>query len=305
MFLFLFFGMASAHITFTPNYGAPSGWYFATTMKVPHGIPDHFTTKIEVTVPNGVLTVKPEDVAGWDISITTRDIAPYVSHGKTITTGPASIVYQASTAADALDDKHLMTIQFQTKMGCSFTTADSTNTKWQGEYTLWWPTKQHYSAPGSLDIIATDEWTGIPASENAAWATATPKPCPYTFIYSNDKCVDEQDKSQVGMLWNQELVPVAANQDEVKNIEHVKSLMNEQMLDLNETFTGRLEALDRISTHYDLHLATSIAAITLSSVSFGMLVGFVIARLTCPKKQYASMLGVPLVQKPELEITRH
>lgn len=55
MFLFSLFGTATAHVTFTPNYGAAPGWYFATTLKVPHAEPGHFTTKLEVDVPEGVL----------------------------------------------------------------------------------------------------------------------------------------------------------------------------------------------------------------------------------------------------------
>ena len=295
-FLFILFTVASAHITFTPNYGAPSGWYFATSMKVPHGKPGHFTTKIEVSVPYGVLTVKPEDVSGWDITIQERDITPYVSHGKTVTKGPSKIIYQAQTALDALDDKHLMTVDFQTKIGCDFKSSETTNTEWQGEYTLWWPTKQFYSVENSLDIIDVDEWTGIPKNKDSAWATATPKPCPYTFIYSGDKCINEQDKSQVGLTWDNVLVPVALDQNAIENVAHVKSLLNEEILDLNETFTERLNSLDRISTYYDVHIIVSIVALVFSVLSFGLIFGFVLARATCSQKKYASMLGVPLVQ---------
>lgn len=293
----MLFTFTSAHITFTPNYGAPSGWYFTTSMKIPHGKPGHFTTKIEVSVPYGILTVKPEDIHGWDITIQERDITPYVSHGNTISKGPSTIIYQANTAADALDDKHLMTVDFQTKIGCDFKSSETTNTEWQGEYTLWWPTKQYYSTENSLDIIDTDEWTGIPENKDSAWATAKPKPSPYTFIYSSNKCINEQDKSQVGLIWDNVLVPVAADQNAIENVAHVKSLLNEEIFDLNETFTGRLDTLDRISTYYDVHIVVSIIALVFSVLSFGLICGFVLARTMCSQKKYASILGVPLVQE--------
>jgi len=302
MFLFLLFGTAAAHVTFTPNYGAPSGWYFATTLKVPHGKPGHFTTKLEVGVPEGVLTVKPEDIPGWDITTTTRSITPYVSHGNTVSTGPDKIVYQAKTAGDALDDKHLMTIQFQTKIGCAFDSTKATNTKWQGEYTLWWPTKQHYSSPDSLDITDVDEWTGIPQTADAPWGAAQPKPSPYTFIYSGNKCVNEQDEKQVGMTWDGELIAPAENQHQVENVEHVKSIFNEEILDLNETLNARISSLDRISKYYEIHVATSVVSLIFSVLSFGIIVGLFVARLSCSKKRYVSMLGVPLVEPKNNEL---
>jgi hypothetical protein len=206
-------------------------------------------------------------------------------------------VYQAKTAEDALDDKHLMTMEFQTKMGCAFDSSKGTNSEWQGEYTLWWPTKQHYSVPGSLNILDTDEWTGIPESADAAWATAKPKPCPYTFIYSDNKCVNEQDAKQIGMTWNDLLVSPATDKTTVKSIEHVKSIMNEEILDLNETMTARLDALDRISKYYDIHVVTSIVSLVFSILSFGLILGFVLARATCPQKKYASILGVPFIER--------
>ncbi len=295
--LFVLFNFASAHITFTPNYGAPSGWYFTTSMKISHGKSGHFTTKIEVSVPYGVLTVNPEDISGWDITIQEKDIAPYVSHDKTITKGPSKIIYQAQTASDALDDKHLMTADFQTKIGCDFKSSESTNTEWQGEYTLWWPTKQYYSVENSLDIIDVDEWTGIPENKDSAWAMATPKPCPYTFIYSSDKCINEQDKSQVGLTWDNVLIQVAPDQNAIENVAHVKSLLNEEILDLNETLSDRLDTLDRISSYYNVYIVVSIISLVFSVLSFGLIFGFVLARATCSQKKYASMLGVPLVQE--------
>ena len=148
----------------------------------------------------------------------------------------------------------------------------------------------------SLDILYTDEWTGIPESDDIPWGAAKPKPCPYTFIYSGEKCVNEQDKEQIGMVWDNILVKPAENQQEVENIEHVKSIFNEEVLDLNESFTDRLDSLGHISQYYELHVATSIVSMVFSVLSFGTIIGLLIARVSCSRKRFTtSILGVPLI----------
>lgn len=66
----------------------------------------------------------------------------------------------------------------------------------------------------------------------------------------------------------------------------------------------RLDALERIAKYYDIHVVTSIAALVFSVLSFGLICGFMLARATCSKQKYASMLGVPFIEKtPQRELT--
>lgn len=43
-----------------PQYGAATGGYFASTIKIPHGEHGMHTTRLVVHVPKGVASVRPE-----------------------------------------------------------------------------------------------------------------------------------------------------------------------------------------------------------------------------------------------------
>ena len=116
-------GISAGHVTLNPNYGAGSGSYFKTSLKIPHGTSTKETTKVSVSIPHGILSVVPEAITGWDIAVTTRPITPYVSHGVAVTTGPATVTWEATCeGSDAptvctntdhagLDHSHLLELE--------------------------------------------------------------------------------------------------------------------------------------------------------------------------------------------------
>ncbi|WP_197744910.1 YcnI family copper-binding membrane protein [Candidatus Nitrosacidococcus tergens] len=48
---------------------APVGNYYKTVLGVPHGCEGSDTVKLKVRIPEGVLTVKPQPKAGWQLDI--------------------------------------------------------------------------------------------------------------------------------------------------------------------------------------------------------------------------------------------
>ena len=161
---------AHAHITMNPNYGADSGGYMMTHIKVPHGHRGLHTTKFVLHVPRGVASARPEVPAGWSVAVAEYDLAEedrYTSHGNPVTTGPDKITWTADTTEAALDDKHLMNIGLQLKLLCSFNDPvgddySGSNSIWQGQHTLWFKIEQHSSAEGSLvvDPAHIYRWSG-------------------------------------------------------------------------------------------------------------------------------------------------
>lgn len=200
---------AWSHVTFSPNTGV-GGWYFTTDMRVPHGKTDLETTRLEVVVPEGVLSVTPEKHHGWNITIIERDITPYVSHGDVVDKAPAKIVYQAEEEQHGLSDDHLKVFTFSIKTGCKYLSNYSHHTYWNGQYTLWWPVIQFLSEPDSLEISDSIEWTGIPDTENGSWNDAKPNPSPYFYLSEWNKCTAEGNDEQEtdGMNWNGKVIPI-------------------------------------------------------------------------------------------------
>lgn len=125
-------GFTRAHITMNPNFGASAGNYFMTSIRVPHGIVDKETTKVTVHIPFGILSVAPEDKAGWDIAIEYREIEPYINHGVVVNTAPAAVTFSATCTGDnaplacdnedhaGLHSDQLIEFSLQTKIGCGF-----------------------------------------------------------------------------------------------------------------------------------------------------------------------------------------
>jgi uncharacterized protein YcnI len=89
---------ASAHVTATPSTAA-AGAYTVVTFSVGHGCEGSPTTRIEIQVPESVLSVTPTRNPYYDVEKTMVDLDDPVTdaHGNEVTERVASIVYTADT----------------------------------------------------------------------------------------------------------------------------------------------------------------------------------------------------------------
>ena len=89
---------ASAHVTATPSTAA-AGAYTVVTFSVGHGCEGSPTTKIEIQVPETVLSVTPSRNPFYDVEKTVEQLDEPVTdaHGNEVTERTASIVYTATT----------------------------------------------------------------------------------------------------------------------------------------------------------------------------------------------------------------
>jgi len=110
--LLLFAAPAAAHVTANPRE-ATAGGYTYHAFRVGHGCEGSPTTKVAVQVPEGVVSVKPQETAGWTIAITNGPITPYDNHGETITEGVKEVSW---TAATPLPDSHMQQFGLSMKM---------------------------------------------------------------------------------------------------------------------------------------------------------------------------------------------
>lgn len=294
-----------------PNYGAEANNYFETSVKVPHGSSGKETTKITLHVPNGVLSVAPEDKAGWEVVTKYRDIEPYVSHGATISTAPETISWVATCTGDdapdscdnedhaGLDSGHLLSFKIQTKLGCTFgadslTGAATTDaTVWQEEYTLWFKVDQFHSTPGTNDgnENALDDmrsWADT-VSGDEPWG-ANPDPSPFVFIYSSSSCVNEDKPDEIGMEFLNELVEPAENQEEINTKAEVVALIEETQLSSQDVtlgivkseFSAVKDASDNADETAMTALNIAIVSLVFSSLFLGAFLGLVAWRMLKP-----------------------
>jgi uncharacterized protein YcnI len=85
---------ARAHVTLDRNE-APADSFFNAMVNVPHGCEGSPTLKVRVRIPEGVIGVKPQPKAGWELTIRKEKLAqPRVdSHGRTITEVVAEVTW--------------------------------------------------------------------------------------------------------------------------------------------------------------------------------------------------------------------
>lgn len=89
---------AGAHVTATPSTAA-AGAYTVVTFSVGHGCEGSPTTRLEIQVPESVLSVTPSRNPFYDVEKTIEQLDEPVAdaHGNEVTERTASIVYTATT----------------------------------------------------------------------------------------------------------------------------------------------------------------------------------------------------------------
>jgi periplasmic copper chaperone A len=172
---------ASAHVSLQPSQ-AIVGASFKTALVVPHGCAGSATTRLTVTIPEGVIAVKPTPKPGWTIEMVK---APYQQsykpmHGDPVAEGVRQISWSGrlddglydefsfvGTVTDTLSGRE--TLSFPTIQACEQGTSNWTEIAADGEspHTLKSPAPVlrlvSDRAPGAAvqagDLVVTQAWS--------------------------------------------------------------------------------------------------------------------------------------------------
>jgi len=152
--LLLSTSLASAHATLEVKEAEVNSYYKAV-MNVPHGCDGQATLKVTITIPEGMISVKPMPKAGWTLETVTGDYAQtYELHGRKITSGVKQIVWTGS-----LEDAHFDQFIFRGRLTDTFAAGQP----------VYFPTVQE-CADGTV------AWTEFPAAGQDAHALKHPAP---------------------------------------------------------------------------------------------------------------------------------
>ena len=300
---------AWAHVTMEPNSGFAAGSYFATAIKVPHGHYGMYTSSLKLYVPNGIMSAVPEIPAGWNCTITTRQLPVnerYMSHGSLVTTAPDTILWEAETAEDTVSNAHLLMILVQFSLGCSFND-NKTASMWQGQHTLWFRVEQHSSSLGGLHEESTHFWTGTQKDRDdgssPAWSatTAPEQPSPYVFFYPSTSCAGG------GISWFGRNIPAPAQPDLVRSVQQARSIANEELLEaLEDNSVLNLQDLDGLKNDYARAIVISSIALALGALAFGIFLALVCLRIF-DKKGFSMLVFTDPISNsmPAIKTSRH
>lgn len=147
-------GIALAHVTLEPKQ-AVEGAGFKAVLSVPHGCAGAATNAVRVTIPEGVVDVRPMPKAGWTLATRRGPYArSYELFGKTIGEGVTEIVWSGG----ALPDDQFDEFVFRARAAAT-----------PPGGALYFPTTQDCGA-------AKAAWTDVPAPGQDAHALKTPAP---------------------------------------------------------------------------------------------------------------------------------
>jgi len=105
--------LAGAHAVIQQT-DAESGSYYKGVIGLSHGCEGSATTKVTITIPNGVRGAKPMPKPGWKLDVVKSVLErPYQSHGKTVTED----VTQISWYGGVLEHAHYDEFAFRGQIG--------------------------------------------------------------------------------------------------------------------------------------------------------------------------------------------
>lgn len=105
-------GEAAAHVTLEASEAA-AGTYHKVVLRVPHGCDGSPTTAIRVQIPDGVVGVKPQPKAGWDLETVIGKLAEPVDagHGNVVTEGVQEVRWTDGRLLDEHYDEFAMRVR--------------------------------------------------------------------------------------------------------------------------------------------------------------------------------------------------
>jgi uncharacterized protein YcnI len=152
--------VAQAHVTAQPNEASADS-YFATAFSVPRGCQGSPTVAVRVKIPDGVISVKPQMKAGWQVDIKMKKLDTPVAagHGATISETVDEVTWRGGPLPDNLYDTFGLVMKLPNKP----------NT------TIYFPAVQECQT-------GVNRWIGIPA-DNQKWGDL-PQPAPFIRLKS-------------------------------------------------------------------------------------------------------------------------
>lgn len=109
---------AQAHIVLDKKE-APAGSYYKAVFRVPHGCEGSPTTAIRITLPDGILSAKPQPKPGWTLAIEKTALPEPVKgpHGTSITEVVSAISWSGGSLDNAYFDEFAIQLRLPDEEG--------------------------------------------------------------------------------------------------------------------------------------------------------------------------------------------
>lgn len=144
---------AQAHIVLEQK-SAPAASYYKASFMVGHGCEGSPTTRISISIPDGVVNVKPMPKPGWQVQARVETLPkPYQLHGKTFTEGVTQVTWTGGPLVDANYDEFVMLTRLPDAPGTLYfkivQTCEQGETRWV-EIPAEGKTMRDYKSPAAV-----------------------------------------------------------------------------------------------------------------------------------------------------------
>lgn len=87
--------------------------YQRVAVRIGHGCDGQSTQKLTITIPEGIISVKPMPKPGWELETITGEYAKkYLNHGREITSGVTQLIWSGGELKDAHYDEFVFRARF-------------------------------------------------------------------------------------------------------------------------------------------------------------------------------------------------
>lgn len=152
---------ADAHVVLEQK-SAPAASYYKATFMVGHGCAGSPTTSVTISIPDGVVNIKPMPKPGWEVRIRVETLPkPYELHGTTFTEGVTQVTWTGGMLADANYDEFVMLTRLPDAPGKVYfkiiQACEQGETRWD-EIPAEGKTTRDYKLPAAmLEVLPTQE----------------------------------------------------------------------------------------------------------------------------------------------------
>lgn len=152
---------AYAHIVLEQKSASAASYYKATFM-VGHGCGGSATTGISISIPDGVVNVKPMPKSGWQLQTRVETLAkPYKLHGKTFTESVTQVTWTGGPLADANYDEFVILTRLPDAPGKLYfkviQTCEQGETRWEEIPAEGKTTRDYKSPAAALEVQPSPE----------------------------------------------------------------------------------------------------------------------------------------------------
>eukprot|EP00968_Pinguiococcus_pyrenoidosus_P029357 scaffold8518_cov277-Pinguiococcus_pyrenoidosus.AAC.4 len=193
-------------------------------------------------IPPGIYVASPHHRDGWNVTLTEGRILEYNRDNQlALSNAPLKVTWEALDPIYTVTSELILSLDLEVRFDCQIPPSNFT-TIYNGLYTFWFPTMVHYSAPGTLEEVATTEISGVgtgsgeeavlTAPDTAATYRGNPYASPFLEVTSTEMCTGDPIWHSNETAWVLTEAELASKTYVMNEIAYMRDMLRAELDDL-------------------------------------------------------------------------